>query len=129
MHTLIAQLSARRWMAALLATSLIALLLATQKLMARHLTVPIIGEEALHNIGHGVVYGTLGALARCAAGRAVTPAWLIAVLAASFEEWSQQFTPGRTCCMEDALLNIAAISLAMVLVGKWIDRSPQSSSL
>lgn len=129
MQRLIRQATRGRSIAALMALALVAAMMASQKLAARHLHVPIIGEQMLHNIGHVMVYGLLGALARLAAGRRVAMAWFIAATISSLEEWSQRFIPGRDCGLDDAILNIGAITLAMWMAGRWMNRTAKPFEL
>jgi VanZ family protein len=123
MIELAGQILSRRYLAGFLAVSIMILLASTQKLVARTIPIGWIGQETLHNIGHVVVFGTLGAMIRLAIRRSPVGAWLIANSLAMFEEWSQQFTAGRTCSMQDALLNLAAITTGMWLAGRLMRRT------
>ena len=74
-------------------------------------------REALHSAGHIVIYGSLAVLlAKSLRGRFFA-AWLVSVVLATGEEFHQMFVPGRVSSIEDAVLNIIAITFFISLAG------------
>jgi len=71
--------------------------------------------EALHVAGHIFVYGFLAVLLARAIGNRWVLAWLISNVLAAGEEYHQLIVPGRVACVEDALLNLASITVFLAL--------------
>lgn len=77
----------------------------------------VVSQETVHNAGHVLVYGGLALLLTKGLGRRrIHLAWLISIALATGEELYQTTVPGRFPSLQDGVLNIVSITLALALV-------------
>lgn len=84
-------------------------------LFAMDINIAGLHQETIHNAGHFLVYGTLSVLLLKAFGNRYLWAWLASLALATGEESYQSLIPGRVPSLEDALLNLIAISFFLCL--------------
>lgn len=92
-------------------------LVAAAPVAAQPFNLPWISDRTLHMAAHLVVWNLVGCLLTLGLHRWWWLAWPIGLLLAAGEELHQGLVPGRTVDLHDWLLNAAAVTAAVLLVG------------